>query len=509
VDGPVIETTAGRVRGSRKDGIDVFKGIPYGASTAGARRFLPPLPPQPWSQTLDATEWGSSSPQVNSLMQGMDEAALRSLGILAREPVVGEDCLVLNVFTPASDDGGRRPVLVWLHGGGFAFGSGSWPQYEGSSLARRDAVVVTVNHRLGVFGYLHLGELMGEEYATSGNAGMLDLVASLEWVRDNIAAFGGDPGNVTIFGQSGGGFKVSLLLAMPSAAGLFHKAVVQSGAGLEAGAVDASTALAAELLAEAGVSARHPEEIQAVPAQRLLDAMNATLSRNPGMRMGMAPVVDGRSLPEHPSAAIAAGASRDVPIVVGCTRDELASLMPPDPALDDAGLEFALTEALGDAAPAILSGYRRLRPSLSPPDLLTAILSDRAMRCPSIRLAEYKLAAGGGLPYLYLFCWETAGVGGGGPKSGHGMDTPFWFDNTEGTPIARLGTAGLAAAMADALVAFACHGAPGHDGLPEWPAYSTGSRPTMILADPCRLDEDPLGDTRRLWDEMGTSDLGF
>src|SRR5580658_1789366 len=266
--GPVVETTAGKIRGTIEDKVSAFRGIPYGASTAGAGRFMPPEKPQPWAGVKDTIELGHRSPQGASTL--IPEVA----AVDANEPA-GEDCLVLNVWTPSASPGHKRPVMVWLHGGGFTSGSGGFKIYDGVNLAgKHDVVVVTVNHRLNAFGYLYLADLGGEKYANASNAGMLDIVAALEWVRDNISNFGGDPGNVAIFGQSGGGAKVSTLLAMPSAKGLFHSAVIESGPSLTGGTRERANQTAETLLKELGLKPGQGHELQQVSLDRLMDAGN-------------------------------------------------------------------------------------------------------------------------------------------------------------------------------------------------------------------------------------------
>ena len=489
-----VETTAGPIRGELVDGVHVFKGVPYGAPTGGMGRWRPPTPPMPWTELRDATSFGPSCPQPSARPPGW-----------APEAVESEDCLVLNVWT-AGLDGDHRPVMVWFHGGEFAIGSGSWAVYEGTNLARRgDAVVITVNHRLGALGYLHLGELLGGDYASSGNVGMLDLVAALEWVRDNAARFGGDAGNVTIFGESGGGAKVSTLLAMPAAAGLFHRAVVQSGPSLRVQTEERATASATKLLAELGLSVEGSADLRAVPAEQIVAAQVA-VSPGGGAGMGFAPVLDGVAVTDHPGHALRDGTAPDVPLLIGCTRDEATLFLLGDPAfsdparLDRAALERRLERyGLGEDGPRVLDAYRHNRPDDSLLDLYIAIVSDQMMRVPSIKMAELKLAGGTTPVFMYLFEWAA-----GPMRSGHGFELPFVFDNVGGDVLeSSPSRQALAVEMSEAWLAFARHGDPAHEGLPEWPAYDLDDRATMIFdRDGSHLDLDPRGADRRAWDGM-------
>lgn len=490
-----VRTTAGELRGTQAEGVAIFKGIPYAGPPTGRDRWRPPTPVAPWDGVRDATAYAPSCPQVPERPADWPQ-----------EHGEDEDSLVLNVWTPAVGDGGRRPVMVWYHGGGFTIGSGSWPHYEGSALVRRgDVVVVTVNHRLGLLGYLHLGELAGAGYESSGNAGMLDLVQGLEWVRDEIAAFGGDPGNVTIFGESGGGAKVATLLAMPAARGLFHRAVIQSGPRLRAHPVAQATEVAKEVLAELGLTGADVDALAEVPVERLIAAQRAVIRHHGVGFRGFGPVLDGTTLPIHPGDALVSGQAADVPILIGTTRDEATFFLSRDPAftqgaeLDEAGLRERLS-SLGDHADAVLAGYRAARPSASPLDLLIAIQSDQVMRIPSIELAERKLRGGGADVYMYLFCW-AAGV----MRSAHGFEVPFVFDNAR-PPVMRDSPSRdvLGARMSQAWINFARHGDPSHDDLPDWPPYSTERRATMLFdRDECTLVDDPFGAERRVWTAVG------
>jgi para-nitrobenzyl esterase len=432
---------------------------------------------------------------------------------------MGEDCLVLNVWTPGLNDNAKRPVMVWLHGGGFFSGSGDHiPYYEGASLARTgDVVVVSVNHRLGVFGYLYLEGLCGEKYAGSGNAGMLDIVQALKWVRDNITVFGGDPGNVTIFGESGGGGKVATLQAMPAARGLFHRAISQSGPGARgrAAAEDANQTTR-EFLAAFGL---RPEQVGALHKMRADMIYSGWTALKPaaGMPMGQfAPVVDGKVLPSHPFEPVAAPTAAGVPLMIGTNKDEMTFMMMRDPKFGrytEAELRDAVIARTRDKTgfpvpeekvDGLIATYRRTRPGATPTELIVAIATDR-MRLGAIRVAERKAAGSPAPVYMYLFTWESPFLGGV-LKCPHTMEMPFVFNNVEPT-IGILGNSPeripLAAKVSGAWLAFARSGNPNHKGLPGWPTYDKEKRATMIFNTECRVENDPRGEERQAWAEIG------
>jgi para-nitrobenzyl esterase len=497
--GAVVETTAGKVRGTARNGIHSFKGIPYGASTAGANRFMPPVPPTPWTGIRDAFEYGHQAPQN---MHFTDVLAPQA------DPAEGfdEDCLVLNVWSPGPNSPGKRPVMFWCHGGGFAQESASWPWIDGEALARRgDVVVVTINHRLNVFGYLHLGELGGEKYAASGNVGMLDLVAGLRWVRDNVSQFGGDPQNVMIFGESGGGAKVSTLLAMPDAKGLFHRAAIQSGAWLRGLPREEATKSARALLEELGISTARIDAIQQVPPEKLLAAHSGKMPplppRRGELRMGYSPVLDGRILPAHPFDPVASPLAAQIPLLVGCTQFEATLFYIADRsvfALDDETLRRRLADVAGDTQAArLIKAYQAAYPRDSASDVFFRITTDRMIRQNTITLAERKSAQPAPV-YMYSFNWKSPALDGA-LRAPHTVEIPFVFDNTEipkvmtNAPTAKA----LAAKTSGAWIAFARTGNPNHQGLPEWPAYTRQRRATMVFDDICQVvnDPDPVGRT--------------
>lgn len=502
---PVVRTSFGPVRGLVQDGVNVFKGVRYAAPPVGALRFKPPEPPRPWTEPVDAVAYGAPAVQMYSRPSGEAQSELgRSLAQVfptARETQEGrEDCLFLNVWTRGLGDGKKRPVMVWFHGGGYAYGSGSWPMYEGQGLAARgDVVVVTVNHRLNAFGYAYLAEAMGEAYAKSGNAGLLDLVAVLGWVRDNAEAFGGDPANVTIFGESGGGAKVSTLMATPAAKGLFHKAIVQSGPGLRGVPKEVAARNAEMLLAELGIGRGDAAALQAVPAEAIIKAAYAVQARavaEPGARFGLSPVVDGEVLPRDPFTPDAPPQSADIPLMIGTNKDEMTLFMASEPwfgRLTEAELVERTRAQAGPRADAVLAALRKAHPDYSPTYLFTAFATAMGMLAGSITLAERKAAQGAAKVWMYRLDWETP-VGGGVFKSPHTLEIPLVFDRVESNrafvgpgPEPQL----MAERMSAAWLAFARNGDPTTPALPAWPPYEAGRRSTMIFDLQSRVENDP------------------
>jgi para-nitrobenzyl esterase len=479
-----VEITSGSIRGSESDGVRAWLGVPYAAPPVGANRFRPPQPLEPWSEVRDALEYGPSCPQPSARPAGWTE-----------ESSLSEDCLYLNVWSPSADGRGR-PVMVWIHGGGYAIGSGSWPLYDGAALARRgDVVVITVNHRLGPFGYLHLAEVAGAEFAASGNNGMLDLVAVLRWVRDNAAAFGGDPGNVTIFGESGGGAKVSCLLAMPDARGLFHRAAIQSGPGLRVSSPGSADRSARALLEQLDIAPDKVSDLWSKSAEEIL-AATAKMGPAGGMAGGFSPVLDGTVIPAHPVDALADGSAADVPVLIGCNQDEGAGGLPAE--LDEAGLRERLSGFEDEDVERILSTYRALFPQASELDVLSYATTDSSMRLGSTRLAEAKLRAGGTPVFTYFFTYAMAG------RAGHGYEIAFVFDNIR-EPITRpsVSRQRLADQMSEAWIAFARDGDPAHAELDKWNAYSVPERSTMVFGrDGGSLESDPSAEARELWETL-------
>ena len=510
MDLTIVETTEGKLRGSVHNGIYAFKGIQYGAPTGGKMRFMPVGKPAPWTGVRDAFEFGHQCPQNMRYTEVLAPQADASV------EGYDEDCLYLNVWTPDPNASRKRPVMFWCHGGGFGQESGTWPWVYGESLSRRgDVVVVTINHRLNVFGYFHLGDVGGEKYAASGNAGMLDLVAGLQWVHDNIAAFGGDPDNVMIFGESGGGAKVCTLLAMPAAKGLFHRAAIQSGVALRLNIPERANELTKAMLAELGITPDRLDELQTVPVSRLLAAINALAPRQSAAtgttpRAQFSPVMDGKFLPTHPFSPVATPLADTIPILVGCNTHEqtfMAISAGNEAAfnLDEAGLRQRVVALVGEAnATRVIDTYKKAHPGKSPSELFFLLSTDRGARMGSIMLAERKFAQGKAPVYLYLFAWRSPAMGGklGAP---HTVEIPFVFDNTDIPKVMTTGgpeVKALAANVSEAWIQFARSGNPNHKGLPNWPAYTTRERATMVFDNTCQVVNDPGSEERKLWEDI-------
>lgn len=492
---PEVATASGRLAGvlSQAGGY-VFKGIPYASPIGGRGRFMPPRPPRSWTGVRPAVDFAPRAPQSpgrGSILGPPDTSP------------VGEDCLTLNVWTPAPD-AKARPVMVWLHGGGFSSGSANSVLTDGARLSRRgDVVVVTVNHRLNGFGFLYLDEIGGPAFAGSGNAGMLDIVAALRWVRDNIAAFGGNPDSVTIFGESGGGAKVSVLMGMPSAAGLFHRAVVQSGSHLTGLTRDEATENASALIAALGLKANDIDGLVATPMQRLIAAIDRVTDRTVRpKRRSFSPVVDGSALPRDPWLPDATPYARGVPIMIGSTRTETTLLIAAsDPAAFTIAAADLRTRLLpyfsASSVDRVLQAIRTTHPDANASELFFLATSNRRVRQQGWVQAEAKLKQGG-TAFVYELVWDTP-VEGGKWMSPHGLDIGLVFDNVAIS--ARTNGGGrdaqaIADAMADAWIAFARHGNPSVPSLP-WPRYDLARRPVMLFSPNPRVVADWRGDERR------------
>jgi para-nitrobenzyl esterase len=491
-----VQTRNGPVRGYHEDVLKVFKGLRYGAAPTGLARFKPPSLPRPWSEPVEATAYGA--PAIQSGLAPGERRSSPADPPAPDEPASSEDCLFLNVWTPGLD-AATRPVMVWLHGGAFANGSGGAAMYDGGNLARAgDTVLVTVNHRLNVFGYLHLAEVFGPDYARSGVAGMLDIVQALEWVRDNIAAFGGDPANVTIFGESGGGWKVSLLLAMPAARGLFAKAIIQSGPGLTAKPKDQADKIARQLLSDLGVST--PEALAALP----VEAISYASVKAPGEVMRLyTPVLDGEVIPRHPFEPDASPLNADVPVLIGTNKDENTLFLFSHPKFGSFTEDDIAKQAkavVGERAGDLVAALRRAYPDYSDTHIHAAVGTVTGMWGNSVTLAERKAAQRAAPVYMYLLTWETP-VAKGRLRSPHAVEIPLVFDNVEKARnfVGRGDEPQtVAAQMSAAWLAFARTGDPNAAGLPTWPAYDAAARATMIFDLEPRVENDPLPEVRKV-----------
>ena len=484
-DPALARTPLGRLRGQALDNknVVVFKGVHYGKSTAGNNRFLPPQAVEAWEGVQDATQFGDVCPQGGDV--GRTTISGETLDI-------SEDCLVLNVWTPAADDK-ARPVMVWLHGRGFYAGSGSEQLYDGANLAKRgDLVVVTINHRLNVFGYMYLGEVGGEKFAASGNAGVQDMQLALEWVRDNIAAFGGDGNNVTIFGESGGGVKVTTLFGTPSAKGLFQRGIVQSGArptGIPLAAAKQATATVMEKL-----KVSTAEELQALPMETLLGAVANPVRTTPNF----GPVTDGGYLPRDMFVPDSAPSAVGVPMIVGSNRNEYALYERANPnygKMTEAELEAALKPELGEQYGKVIAAYAESRDTTNPWDLYIAIRSNRFHAGTNLVASVHSQAAP---VYLYSFDFKATEMLG----AAHGAEIPFVYSNATTSPNARPGADKVETAMSEAWIAFARTGNPNHPGMPEWPTYNTETRPGMVFDVESKVVNDIRKLERTVWENV-------
>jgi para-nitrobenzyl esterase len=471
---PVAETQYGKVRGVDWQGVYVFRGVPYGGPTEGAARFLPPEPPVSWAGIREVTENGPRCIQGSRPMYSDPEIGPYFRGTVDRAELAeeknSENCLVLNILTPGLK--GKRPVMIYIHGGGYSNLSSQIVVFGDALPREEDVVLMGINHRLSAFGYMYLGG-MSEKYAV-GNVGQLDLVMALAWVRDNISHFGGDPGNVTLFGVSGGGGKLNTLMAMPAAKGLFHRAIIESGSLLRAEDKETATQTARGILSRLGLTENQVDELQTIPADKLYAAAEATGTKAVG------PVVDGHSVPQQVWDPVAPAISADIPLIIGNCQDE-ATLFSKDHEelfhLDESGLRDRIVKAgvPASSVEALVAAYHRDYPKDTPSDIFFRISSDRGARWNVVKQAELKIAQGKAKAYVYCFAWEPP-VAGGKYKAFHTAEHPLSL-----RLVLYPESEQLSKQISGAWAAFARHGNPNRKGLPEWPAYTTAERATMIF----------------------------
>jgi para-nitrobenzyl esterase len=508
-----VGTSYGRLRGASEDGLAVFRGIPFAAPPEGPARLAPPARPARWDGVRDARSFGPACPQGAGRTQPGDRPSVFGGLFGPGDLPMSEDCLYLNVWTPGADDG-KRPVLVWVHGGAFRLGTGGSPSYDGGPLARRgDAVVVTLNYRLGVLGYLHAPEI------GAVNLGLLDQIAALEWVQENIASFGGDPSNVTVFGESAGGKSVECILAAPRARGLYARAIIEStyAPSMDPAAASETTA---GVLGELGLTPTGAAKLREVSLDDLLAASNrrsmaAMAAGGAGVLSGggaAGPVVDGEILPEAPVDVLGRGGA-PVPVIIGTTVDEsklFGAMMPGIADLTDELLGARLTGLLPEGGPSpdkVAEIYKAARGArgddVTPAAIWFAVSTDRSFRQHSIRLAEAQAAH---QPvWMYLFGWKAQAMGGV-LGACHAIEIPFVFGSLDG-PLGQLtGGGGEAAALServqDAWLGFARGADPNTAGLPAWPRYDASRRATMLFDRECAVVDAPMEDERQLWESV-------
>ena len=495
----IVETLQGRIEGFEQNGVQVFRGIRYAAPPTGARRFAPPAAPESWTGVRDCTSFGNSAPQPPSPLPGMAPG------------VQDEDCLFLNVYTPSADKQ-RRPVMVWIHGGGFTGGSGSQALYEGTRLAAHGQIVlVTLNYRLGALGYLHLAPHADALEAAASNLGQRDQLAALRWVRDNIERFGGDPAQVTIFGESAGGMAVSTLIAMPEARGLFRHAIAQSGAAHATHSARSATRIVEALLDELEIASNQIERLRDVEIARLLEAqVKAGVRTTADVVLPYAPVIEPETLPEHPLDVVRRGDAAEIRLVVGTNRNEWNLFSSADRRHYDMSentlrklVRARLANRNGADPDHMIEVYRGTRPQAAPYELFDAIEGDRVFRIPAIRLAEAQRPHQEAT-WNYSFAWPSPARRG---RLGacHAIELPFVFASLDAPTMDRFaGTGpdaeGLSRAMMDAWVSFARAGDPNCDAIPEWTPYCEDQRATMIFDRKSRLERAPDDAERAVWD---------
>ncbi|MDI1248309.1 MAG: carboxylesterase/lipase family protein [Lacunisphaera sp.] len=481
----IVDTKYGKLKGRMNRGCAVFKGVPYAGPSDGDNRFLPPTPLAPWAGIREAIVYGPKSYQsVPKTGVGMSE-----------------NCQFVDIWAPTIKSSRKLPVMFWCHGGGFTSGAGSDPFFNGRDMVKNgEVVLVTVTHRLGALGFLYLGHL-DKKYAQSGNAGMLDIVAALQWVRENIAGFGGDPGNVTLFGQSGGGGKVTTLLGMPSATGLFHKAISQSGAFFAAPSEEAGKSTD-DIFRNLGIKPGDIAALLKVAPMTLIEKSSVPFSADGPSSgrsgIGFLPVVDGLALPNDPYDPVAPAMSANIPLIIGSNKDEMGRAMTDEKLILD-----AIRKRAGDKTDQLIAAYKKYYPDYSLPDIYSVFVADTVFHMAAIRAAERKVAQPAPV-YMYRFDYGVVPPGGANPRSAHSMELPFVFNHTSIMPQFIRGAVvndeviSLARNMSMAWMTFAHHGNPNHTGLIHWPTYDLKDRATMVFNLECQVQIDPLKDVREI-----------
>jgi para-nitrobenzyl esterase len=498
-----VTITTGRVRGFIRNGVYTFKGIPYAEPTGGANRFMPPVKLKPWSGVRSCLSHGPACPQPQELDWHNDEA---NFLIPQDVGVQDEDCLRINAWTSSLGAAAKRPVMIFLHGGRYTTGSSQHLlAYDGENLARRgQVVVVSINHRLGALGFMDLSHLH-ERYALSANVGMLDIVAALEWVRDNIEAFGGDPARVTVFGHSGGAGKVAVLLAMPAARGLFHRAIAQSGPLRKIRSREGTQRLAEQALAELQIDRSRLSQLSQIPPARIVAAGSEVVSRYRGPifspdlsrledTVGWAPAQDGEVVVQHPFDPTAPAISAQVPLLIGTTLNEVVTNIgnPDGEAMTHAQLLDNVRALYGTRTESLVSTFRQRTPDATAFEIWSRIAS-APVRGVAIQQCKLKAAQAAAPAWLYWFTWQTP-VLDGRPHAFHGAELPFVFNNAQRCDAITGGGPGaveLAHLMSDAWVQFAHTGDPNHGRLPKWSAFSPDTLSTMIFDSDCHAGDAP------------------
>lgn len=505
----ITDTVYGKVQGFIHKDVYHFRGIPYGADTGGKNRFMPPQKPEPWSNVFPAVWWGNSAPQI---LDNQFSRPYASFADCWNYDAVSEDCLRLNVWTKGLADGGKRPVIMWLHGGGFSAGNGiEQDGYKGENLSRKgDIVFVSINHRLGAIGFSDLSAVGGSKYADSGNVGALDMIAALEWIHENIVNFGGDPGNVTIIGQSGGGAKVCTVAAMPKSKGLVHKAVPLSGSSTQAMDQSVSQKLGEYILKEAGLKTSEIDKLQEIPWREYIELANRASQKysqenaQSGGRSGFAPVADGVNIPKGTFFSDENGVASDVPMLICSTFHEM-SIGRLEPELENItaseAKEYLKTRAgfrggYGDQAPEIYDAYAKVFPDAKPIEILNLAAASRKGVVDTATAKSNQKAP----VYVAWFGWEPP-LFNNRMRAFHCIDICFWFYNTD-LMITHTGGGArprkLSEKMSDALLQFMKTGNPNGGGLPEWPVFTVENGETMILDDQCEVKNDPDREARKI-----------